>query len=60
MKDNIEELIHTYSVRIRYLDALNKKVNDNLSKIRIEAKKSVYDDVIKHLKQILEDAKDTA
>ena len=60
MKDNIEDLIHTYSGRIRYLDELNKEVNDNLSKIRIGAKKSVYEDVIKDLKQILEDVKDTA
>jgi RNA-binding protein YhbY len=60
MKDSIEELIHTYSGRVRYLDQLNKEANDNLSKIRIGAKKSVYEEVIKDLKQMLEDAKDTA
>jgi hypothetical protein len=60
MKDRIKGLIDDYDRRIRALDILNEQANDNLSKVRLGAKKSVYEDVIKDLKKILENVKDTA
>lgn len=60
MKDNIEELIDDYTRRVKALDLLNEQANDNLSKVRLGAKRMVYLDVIIDLKRMLKDAKDTA
>ncbi len=58
MKDNIKELIDSYTRRVEALKQLYLETNDNLSKVRLTAKRSVYEDVIRELKHLVEDGED--
>ena len=58
MKYSVEELIATYEKRVKVIDKLIEEANDNLTKIRQEARKLVYQEVIKDLNYVLRDAKD--
>jgi hypothetical protein len=55
MKEAILDLIESYKRRIKALDGLLEEANDNLSKIRLGSKKSVYQDVIKELQYLVKD-----
>lgn len=59
MKDSIKELIESYERRVTALKQLHEEANDNLSKVRLAAKKSVYDDVIRELKYLVKDEEDS-
>ena len=58
--DDIKELIDDYERRVKALDLLHKQANDNLTKIRLSAKRMVYMDVITDFKRMVKDAQDTA
>jgi prefoldin subunit 5 len=55
MKDSIEEMIAIYKKKITYLDELHNQATDNLSKVRVAAKKSTYESVIQDLKLMIKD-----
>lgn len=54
MKEHLEDLIQRYENRIKTLDEIIMS-NPERSKIRILTKKGVYQNVVRELKQLLED-----
>jgi hypothetical protein len=59
MNEAILDLIESYKRRITALDSLLTEANDNLSKIRLGTKKSVYQDVIRELQYLVKDENPT-
>jgi hypothetical protein len=55
MNEAILDLIESYKRRILALDSLLAEANDNLSKVRLGTKKSVYQDVIRELQYLVKD-----
>lgn len=55
MKDDILDLISSYTRKIASCEDLINLSTDNLSKVRLGAKKSTYEQVIMDLKHILKD-----
>lgn len=55
MKDDILDLISSYTRKIASCEDLINLANDNLSKVRLGAKKSTYEQIIMDLKHILKD-----
>lgn len=55
MKESIEELIEVYKKKVETLKILHKQATDNLSKVRLDAKRSAYDSIIQDLKLNLKD-----
>lgn len=55
MKDDILDLISSYTRKISSCEDLINLSTDNLSKVRLGAKKSTYEQVIMDLKHILKD-----
>ena len=55
MKEALLDLIESYKRRILALDSLLAEANDNLSKVRLGTKKSVYQDVIRELEYLVKD-----
>lgn len=58
MKDDILDLIRSYTRRVDSLVELHEQANDNLSKVRLAAKKSAYEQIIIDLKHIVKDNED--
>lgn len=58
MKKALEDLILGHERRIKALDSMLLEARDNLTKERLTAKKSVYDQVIRELKQLIQDEQD--
>jgi hypothetical protein len=55
MKEAIEELIERYKKRLKTLGELNQGFNDPIRAARLQAKESVYHDIIIELQCLLED-----
>ena len=55
MKEALLDLVESYKRRITALDGLLEEANDNLSKVRLSTKKSVYQDVIRELQYLVKD-----
>lgn len=58
MKEALEDLILGHERRIKALDGMLLEARDNLTKERLTVKKSVYDQVIRELKQLIQDEQD--
>jgi adenylosuccinate synthase len=55
MKDSIIEYVERLEKRVKALQDMLEEATDNQTKVRLEAKKSVYKDVIHELTYLLQD-----
>jgi adenylosuccinate synthase len=55
MKDSIIEYVERIEKRIKALQDMLDEATDNQTRVRLEAKKSVYKDVIHELNHLIQD-----